>query len=135
MKRRFATLVFVAVAIYAVAGAIFAWAHSHFLRDDFAGFFIAQHERLITAMAMPIDVHFVPLHRLVKHLVYAFAPMNFTLAVALLLAVHLGALALVYALQRLRDTRANAVLLFFYGTNVQLGVLFVWWTSGLHRLP
>jgi hypothetical protein len=129
-------LVFVAAAIFATGAAILAWAHSHFLRDDFAGFFIALHEPIRVAMMTPIDVHFVPLHRLVNHVVYRAAPMNFGFAVALLLAVHAVTLVLLYALlQRLKDTPANAMLLFFYATNVHLGVLFVWWTSGLHRLP
>lgn len=136
MKRPIVALAFVATAIFATGAAVVAWAHSHFLRDDFAGFFIALHEPLWSAMMTPIDVHFVPLHRLVNHVLYAVAPMNFGVAVALLLAVHAVTLVLLYALlQRLKDTPTNAVLLFFYGTNVHLGVLFVWWTSGLHRLP
>jgi hypothetical protein len=136
LKRPTAAFSFAATVIFAVAAAIIAWAHSHFLRDDFAGFYIALHEPLAAAMMTPIDVHFVPLHRFVNHVIYGVAPMSFGVAVALLFAVHAVTLVLMYALlQRLKDTPSNAVLLFFYGTNVQLGVLFVWWTSGLHRLP
>jgi len=136
LKRPIDGFAFAATSIFAFAAAVFAWAHSHFLRDDFAGFHIALHEPIGVAMMMPIDVHFVPLHRFVNHIVYGMAPMSFGVAVAFLLAVHAVTLLLMYAvLQRLKDTPSNAVLLFFYGTNVQLGVLFVWWTSGLHRLP
>ena len=136
MKRPIAGFAFAASAGYAVAAAIVAWSNSHFLRDDLAGFFIALHEPLHLAAMMPIDVHFVPLHRFVNHLVYALAPMRFGVAVSLLLAVHAVTVLLLYALlQRLKDSPVNGVLLFFYGTNVHLGVLFMWWTSGLHRLP
>jgi len=136
LKRPIAGFAFVAAAVFAVATAVFAWAHSHFLRDDIAGFFIALHQPLHLAAMMPIDVHFVPFHRIVNHVIYALAPMHFGVAVTLLLAVHAVAVLLLYALlQRLKDSPVNGVLLFFYGTNVYLGVLFMWWTSGLHRLP
>jgi hypothetical protein len=87
-------------------------------------------------LATPIDVHFVPLHRLVTYAVGRFAPANFAVAVTFLFACHLLAIFFLYrALELLRPTWVNAIFASWYGTHVFIGVLFTWWTSGLHRLP
>lgn len=87
-------------------------------------------------LAIPIDVHFVPLHRLVTWALGLVAPASFAAAVGVLLAFHLVAMLFLYStLELLRPTWLNAVFVAWYGTHVYIGVLFTWWTSGLHRLP
>jgi hypothetical protein len=41
LKRPIVGFAFVAAALYAIFTAFFAWANGHFLRDDFASFYIA----------------------------------------------------------------------------------------------
>lgn len=136
MKRAFDAFALAAAAVFALATAVTSARNSHFLRDDFAGFYLAHGEPLGRVLLTPIDVHFVPLHRLVNQLVYSAAPLDFGVAVAVLLAFHaIGVGALWATLRALKDSPVNGPLLFLYATNVYLGVLFLWWTSGLHRLP
>jgi uncharacterized membrane protein len=47
----------------------------------------------------------------------------------------LATLFLYLALESLRPTWLNAVVVAWYATHVYVAVLFTWWTSGLHRLP
>jgi hypothetical protein len=136
VKKAFDAFAFAAAAVFALAVVAVAGRNSHFFRDDFAGFFLARSEPLWRVLATPIDVHFVPLHRLVNQLVYSLAPLDFGVALAVLLFFHAAAVATLHAtLRALKDSPSNRVLVFLYATNVYLGVLFLWWTSGLHRLP
>lgn len=136
VRRAFDAFAFAAAALFAIATAAVAFRNSHFALDDFAGFFLAHAEPFWRAALTPIDLHFVPLHRLVNEAVYTLAPFDFGVALAVLFVAHALALVGLYAtLQRLRDSPVNPVLLCFYASNVYLGVLFLWWTSGLHRLP
>lgn len=136
MKRAFDAFAFAAATVFALAAAAVAGGNSHFFRDDFAGFFLARSQPFWRILATPIDVHFVPLHRLVNQLVYSLAPLDFDVALAVLVAFHALAVATLYAtLRALKDAPSNTVLVFLYATNVYLGVLFLWWTAGLHRLP
>ena len=136
MRRTFDAFAFAAAAVFAAAVVCFAKQNSHFLTDDFAGFYLAATEPFLKVVLTPIDVHFVPLHRLVNQLIYSIAPLDFGVALAVLVFFHGIAVVTLYAtLRQLKDSPVNAVLVFFYATNVYLGVLFLWWTSGLHRLP
>lgn len=114
----------------------FSARNSHFQGDDIVGLYFARQLPFRQYLATPIDVHFVPLHRLVTYAVGRLAPANFTVAVTFLLACHLLAVFFLYwALEHLRPSWVNAVFASWYATHVYIGVLFTWWTSGLHRLP
>src|SRR5262249_32819793 len=107
-----------------------------FQGDDIVGLFQARQLPFWKYLATPIDVHFVPLHRFATYLIGRFAPANFGLAVGVLLAFHLLAGFFLYrALELLHPPWLNAVFVSWYATHVYVGVLFTWWTSGLHRLP
>jgi hypothetical protein len=136
LRKTFEAFAFTAAAVFAAAVICTAKRSSHFLTDDFAGFYLVATQPFWKAVLTPIDVHFVPLHRVVNELIQSMAPLDFGVALAVLTVFHGIAVVTLYAtLRQLKDSPANAVLVFFYATNVYLGVLFLWWTSGLHRLP
>jgi len=135
-RRTFDAFAFAGAAVFAAAAVCFAKRNSHFLTDDFAGFYLVATQPFLKVLSTPIDVHFVPLHRLVTQLIYSIAPLDFGVALSVLVFFHGIAVVTLYAtLRQLKESPVNAVLVFFYATNVYLGVLFLWWTSGLHRLP
>lgn len=122
--------------VHSCVVAVSSYSRSDFQGDDIVGFFQARKLPFLKYLATPIDVHLVPLHRLATYMLGRFAPANFGLAVAALLACHLAAIFFLYrALEVLHPTWLNAVLVSWYATHVYIGVLFTWWTSGLHRLP
>jgi hypothetical protein len=136
LRKKFDAFAFATAAVFTLAVVWVAKRNSHFLTDDFAGFFLVRTEPFLKVALTPIDVHFVPLHRIVTQLIHSIAPLDFGVALAVLALFHAAAVATLYAtLRQLKDSPVNAVLVFFYATNVYLGVLFLWWTSGLHRLP
>lgn len=116
--------------------AVFACRHSHFQGDDIVGLYQSHELPFWKYLATPIDVHFVPLHRLATYVLGRVAPASFGTAIAVLLGFHLLAIYFLHrTLEVVYPTWLNAVLAGWYGTHVYIGVLFTWWTSGLHRLP
>ena len=110
--------------------------NSHFYGDDFALFVEFQNLSFTEFLLTPLNVHFVPLHRLVNALIYSIAPLDFSLAVGVMAAFHvLGIVYLYKTLQLLRDSSANAWLTLVYASNVYLGGTFFWWCPGIMRLP
>lgn len=136
MQRAFSAFAYSVAAAFAARVVWLADRGSHFFRDDFAGFYLARHEPWWRVVLTPIDVHFVPLHRAVNELLYSVAPLDFRWALAALLLAHAaGVVGLAATLRRLSRSPLDPLLVALYATNVFLGVLFLWWTSGLHRLP
>jgi hypothetical protein len=122
--------------LFSVAVGTHAVLHSHFRIDDFAHFLQSTQMSLFDFASTPIDIHFAPLHRLVTGLMYAKVPMNFALAVALLVTLQIGVLLVVdRLLERLAPSPWNGLLLAIVGANVYLIVPVSYWTSGLHRIP
>ena len=110
--------------------------HSHFVGDDYCGFWLAHSRALGEYLLDPIGAHIVPLHRAVTYLVYKTAPMDFVFALRVLLVFHiLSVLLLYHTLQVLKNSPINIALIFLYSVHETLGYLFIWWSSGLHRLP
>jgi hypothetical protein len=133
-----ALAVFGALAILGVSTFLFARSISRygaFIGDDIVGFWFARTLPLPRFMATPIDVHFVPLHRLVTYVVYWLAPLDFRLGLGVLLALHGATLIVLFRVACSVSNRSiAAVLVCLYGLNPSLGSLLIWWTSGLHRL-
>lgn len=135
-RKTFDAFAFAAAAVFAAAVVCFAKRNSHFLTEDFAGFYLVETQPFLKAALTPIDVHFAPLHRLINQLTHRVAPLDFGVALAVLAFFHgIGVVTLYATLRELKDSPLNAVLVFFYATNVYLGILFLWWSSGLLRLP
>lgn len=124
------------VLVYTGAAMQLAAASSHFIGDDLVGFWWATHKPFLPYLALPLDIHLAPLHRLTTWVVRTLAPMNFWVGLSVLASFHLAGVTLLYlTLQRFRATPYNWLLVGLYGTHVYLPCLFIWWTSGLHRLP
>lgn len=124
------------LALFSLALALHAVAHSHFRVDDYAHFALSARIPLVEFVARPIDVHFAPLHRLVTAALYALFPMRFDVAVALLAACHVAAFALLdRLLERLHPGVMAGWLLPLFAASVYAIVPLSYWTSGLHRFP
>ena len=66
--------------------------YSDFNNDDLDNFMFMRSTGFWQFVLTPTNVHYVPLHRLLTWLVYHLDPMNFAVAVAVLMAFHLGTL-------------------------------------------
>jgi len=108
----------------------------NFYGDDFWLFTDSLELSVADYLLAPIDVHFVPLHRLFTLLIYWAAPLDFGLAVGVLAFFQiLGVLYLYKTLQELGNSRTNAWLVLVYASNLYLGALLFWWAPGILRLP
>jgi hypothetical protein len=126
-----------AIAVLHSAWALrFASMHSHFVNEDLRSFWRSLVQPFWHFVLAPLDDHFVPLHRLVSYVILRLAPMNFTVALGVLGAVHLATLfVLLRILDGLRRSPWNGVLVALYSLQATFGSQFLWWTAGLHRLP
>jgi len=122
--------------VFGLAAHVNAFRHSHFFGDDLYAFALANTLPAWNYIFTPIDVHPVPLHRLVNLLVSQLAPMNYAVAQAFLASLQVATLCFLYlGLRRLKKTPANAVFVCWYGTFVLYGTMVMNWSSSLHRLP
>jgi hypothetical protein len=89
-----------------------------------------------TLLFTPIDVHTVPMHRLVTYTLAQVAPLNDDVALAVMVALHAASVWLLYrALESIRHSATNAFVVACYATFVHLAPLFSWWVAAVHRLP
>ncbi|MCP1621614.1 hypothetical protein [Pseudomonas nitroreducens] len=124
------------ILTFAWVTARYALRNSYFIGDDYDHFQLIGSMSFLQYLFTPIDVHFVPLHRLFSWLLLRLAPLNFDLAVAVLMAFQLAAtLLLALLLGRLRPGPWNATLLVVFACNSLLLPLLVWWSAGIHRFP
>jgi hypothetical protein len=127
---------FAAVAIHTGAIVALVSRNSHFLDDDLVHFLQVLDTPFWTYLLTPIDLHFSPLHRLVTFAICRAAPLDFDLALVVLVGFHLAAaIYLFHALRLLVDDPAANVLFVIYGVNVYLFSAMVWWSAGAHRFP
>jgi hypothetical protein len=127
---------FAAVAVYAGSVVRLASRNSHFLDDDLLHFLQVPDTPLWAYLLTPIDLHFAPLHRLLTFVICRAAPLDFDLALAVLVGFHLAAaIYLFHVLRLLVDDGTGDVLFVIYGVNVYLFAAMVWWSAGAHRFP
>jgi hypothetical protein len=125
-------------AFHAFRVATFALRHTFFFGwgDDIGGFWLAKNLGFFKYLWSPIDVHRVPLLRLVSYFIYRLSPLRFEPAEAVLVISHVaGCLFLFAALQQIRRTPANCALVAWCAINPYLGSQLFWWTAGAARLP
>ncbi|MCJ1879059.1 hypothetical protein [Pseudomonas nitroreducens] len=109
---------------------------SYFLADDYDHFELAHRLPLLEQLLTPIDVHFVPGHRLFSYLLERFAPLNFDVALWVMLGFHLLSVFMFSkVLGRLRSGPWNPLLVVLYGCGSSVLYLLFWWSAGIHRLP
>ncbi len=107
-----------------------------FVGDDYYGFWLARTVPLRESVWVPVGSQVVPLHRVVDFLVYHLAPMRYAVSVALLVVLHVAGLYHLHgALDLLRRSWINVVLVALYATFVHLWIELAWWTPGLQRIP
>lgn len=126
----------VVIVVQSTWVAVIAAGTSDYFGDDIWLFYQSRTLPIFRYFTATIDVHPVPLHRVLDYFVCRLVPMHFGAAVGFLLGVHWLSLIFLYAsLQALKKTPANAVLAAWYGTYVYLGTVFSWWTAAAHRIP
>lgn len=130
------SLVGLLILSFAWATARYALRNSYFIGDDYDHFQLIGSMSFLQYLLTPIDVHFVPLHRLFSWLLLKLAPLDFGLAVAVLMAFQLAStFMLALLLKRLRPGQWNTPLLVLFACNSLLLPLLVWWSAGIHRFP
>jgi hypothetical protein len=123
-------------AWYTAAILRFSWTQSFFVGDDYSAFYMAATEPLGKALLSPLGSKIVPLHRALTFLTWRVLPMNFALALAVLVSFHVLAAWFLYrTLGLVRKSRLNAVFVAFYATYVFVGVNLTWYSSGMTRFP
>lgn len=124
------------VLVFASAMAVFVRRHSHFIADDFDHFADAIVKSLPEMLATRIDVHFVPFHQLASYLLFKLAPLNFDLALLVMLTVWLGGVALLFfALKRLIPVGLACLVAVILATSPAWLHILIWWSAAAHRLP
>ncbi len=128
----------IAAVVVAVGSVAWFTSTSHFFFDDYIYFREAQREGLsLRFLAMPLNVHLSPGHRLADWFLQRFFPLDFAVAQVLLLACLAGSMLVLYRLLvRLFGPGTGAVVLtLLYGTSlVHVGVI-QWWSASLQSLP
>lgn len=104
--------------------------------DDILFFSDARKQPFLAFVTEQMDVHAVPLHRAMTYLVPHLGRPDYGALLVFMMALHAVGLVLLYrALEAFAPNPGNAVATFWYASFVELGVIFLWWTSALHRLP
>jgi hypothetical protein len=135
-ERILQTVVWLMIGLFALASATYARRNSYFVNDDYDHFQLAESLPLGKFLALPIDVHIAPGHRLFSLFIERIAPLNFDLAVLVLVGLHLLSLFVLWRLlQSLRDGPWNLVILLVCACSGLLLPMLVWWSAGIHRLP
>ncbi len=131
------SLVGLLVLSFSWVTARYALRNSYFIGDDYDHFQLIGSMSFLQYLFTPIDVHFVPLHRLFSWLLLKLAPLNFDLALLILMAFQLlSTLMLALLLRRLRPAGPwNGPLLVLFACSSQMLPLLAWWSAGIHRFP
>lgn len=110
--------------------------YSDFSNDDLDNLVLMHHMGFWQFLLLPTDVHYVPLHRLLSWLVYRIDPMAFGVAVAVMLAFHVGTLVyLSISLRLLGLGKAGGLLVCGYAASGLVIYGLVWWAHAEHRGP
>src|SRR3954471_24511292 len=117
-------------------------AGSYFVTDDWLHIVIA-HDAITGGgldmhyLQQVVFIHYAPGHRLAYYLLGELAPLNWGAALAVMLGLFAGSLAVFHRIcTRLFGNRpANLVLLGLFGTSVLLVPSFLWFADGVHKFP
>lgn len=135
---RWATPIAVSTMLLAFFSAltIFIRHSSHFIADDFDHFSEVLTKSFFELLRTPIDVHFVPLHQLESFLIFTLAPLNFDVALGLMV---LGWITIIVLLRRilcrLVSSQAAWVITLLIGASPVWIHTLIWWSSAAHRIP
>lgn len=129
-------VVIATVAVLVVYTVWYLLRYSDFSNDDLDFLVIMKHSSFWHFVLTPADVHYVPLHQFLTWLVYQISPMNFTVAVAILIVFHVGTLIyLGRSLQLLNAGQAGGLIVCAYAGSGLIIFGLVWWAHAEHRVP
>jgi hypothetical protein len=121
---------------FITAATILIWQNSHFIGDDISHIDNMLKMSSLHYLLAPIDVHFVPLHKLASFLIYKISPFDFRVALGFMVAGWIITILITYrVLIRLTSNRAAWIILFIFGANQFWIYNLMWWSSAMHRLP
>ena len=136
LKYLMPTTITLMLLLFIAATASFIARNCYFIEDDFNHIADAKSHPLLELMATPIDVHFVPLHQLLTFLVTRLAPLNFNLALGVMIVSWGAILLLVHRLLRqLTSSQAAWIITLLLGASPVWLHIFVWWSAAVHRFP
>jgi hypothetical protein len=111
-------------------------AHSDFSNDDLDNFVVMLRCGLWQYLMTPIDVHIVPGHRLLSWAIYHVAPMNFSVAIVVVLACHIATLFMLWRTLQLLGTDAwGDLIVCGYAASALIVYGLAWWAHAAHRAP
>lgn len=135
-KRRLGLAAALFVLGFVVFYGLYVFHHSDFSNDDLRNMIVMRQSGFWSFLLTPIDVHFVPVHRLLTTLVYHLAPMNFGLTVAISATLHLAIIVYLYRLLRLLGVgEASWLVVCCYAASIVPLFGMVWWAHAEHRFP
>jgi len=136
MQRRLTAVAITAIALQCLIIFFASTRFSFFIGDDLGAAALMHHVDFWSFIAAPVDIHRVPLHRLVNYLLQTLFPMNFAAATAFMLACHAASLFVLYRLlQRINPSQLNLCLILAYALSGYVYIAMHWWSAALHRLP
>jgi hypothetical protein len=128
-------------AVFAVAVVLVAYLgwylhkHSDFNNDDLDNFLLLRRLGFWKFVTAPTNVHYVPGHRFLSWLVYSLAPMNYSVAIAIVLAFHVGTMiVLARSLSLLRVGQIGGLIVCAYAASSLIIYGLVWWANAQHRV-
>jgi hypothetical protein len=131
---RFITL---AMALFLVAyTAWYMHRYSDFSNDDLDWFIIMKHSSFWHFVLMPTSLHYSPLHQVFTWLIYDIGPMNFGVAIALLIFIHIGTLIyLARSMQEFKVGQAGGLIVCGYAASSFIIFGLTWWAHAEERVP
>jgi hypothetical protein len=110
--------------------------NSHFYEDDLQNIYLAYSLPFWSYLTLPIDVHVVPLHRLLNLVLVTFWPYNFHAVLAVFGAFYLASVYLLWkVLDLLAPSRWTPLIVVVFSCNGLILHQFMWVPAALHRLP
>ena len=110
--------------------------HSDFTNDDLDYLVIMQHTGFWQFVLAPADVHYAPLHEVLTWLIYHISPMNFAVAVVVLMIFHIGTLIyLACSLRLLNAGQASGLIVCGYAACSLIVAGLAWWAHAEQRVP
>lgn len=126
--------VFVTATLLVAYLAWYLHKHSDFNNDDLDNFLLSQRLGFWEFVLAPTNVHYVPVHRFLSWLVYHLAPMNYSVAIAIVLAFHVGTMVVMArSLSLLRTGQLGGLIVCGYAASSLIVYGLVWWANAQHR--
>jgi hypothetical protein len=119
--------------------AFYTWyvvAHSDFDNEDVQNFVLLRTSGFWRFLLTSTNVHFVPGHRLLTWVSYSIAPMNFAVAVGLLMLFQLGSAFYLYRILGIMQIGSGQpIWLAIYCCSNLVAFGLIWWAHAQHRAP